>query len=241
MTEFLVGMAFGAVLAAIVARFLARRLQAGAAPVAEEARVEPLADIAARAAESQLRAQQAEFARLRREQDERAAQAKREHDALLRRAGAGIAEVKAQALRHCDSLADEIHQLLGVVKTFERWHAEMSTLLAHNREMHAKSEEFSAIVQQVVIVALNATIEAARAGEHGRGFAVVANEIRSLAGRAEKLSKDYRANLYKNDLITTTTFQDLQAGGKMIVGAVTGLDLINGKSRAVLTEEATLA
>ena len=49
------------------------------------------------------------------------------------------------------------------------------------------------------------------------------------------------ANLYKNDLITTTTFQDLQAGGKMIVGAVTGLELINNKSRDVLTAGAGAA
>ncbi|TAK76089.1 MAG: chemotaxis protein, partial [Aquabacterium sp.] len=109
------------------------------------------------------------------------------------------------------------------------------------REMHQRNDEFSAIVEQVVIVALNASIEAARAGEHGRGFAVVANEVRTLAGRAERLSKDYRANLYKNDLITTTTFQDLQAGGKMIIGAVTELQLINGKTKSVLTEEAVAA
>lgn len=156
------------------------------------------------------------------------------HEDLLREAGQVAQAVQSKALRNCESLGQEITQLLGLVKTFERWHAEMNTLLAHNREMHTKSEEFSAIVDQVVIVALNASIEAARAGEHGRGFAVVANEIRGLAARAEKLSKDYRNNLYKNDLITTTTFQDLQAGGKMIVGAVTNLELINNKSRTVL-------
>jgi len=89
-------------------------------------------------------------------------------------------------------------------------------------------------VNQVIIVALNASIEAARAGAHGRGFAVVASEVRDLAQRAEKLSKSYRANLYQNDLITTTTFQDLQAGGKMIIGAVIGLDLINKKTKEAL-------
>ncbi|MBH9578165.1 hypothetical protein I7X39_14850 [Inhella sp. 1Y17] len=118
-----------------------------------------------------------------------------------------------------------------VVRTFERWEQEMHHLLAHNREMHSRNEEFASIVEQVVIVALNASIEAARAGEHGRGFGVVAAEIRNLAGRAERLSKEYRANLYKNDMITTATFQDLQAGSKMITSAISGLDLMSNRAR----------
>ena len=135
--------------------------------------------------------------------------------------------VSANVLVSSHSLARDVNALLGLVKTFERWHGDMNILITHNREMHAKNDEFSSIVRQVVIVTLNASIEAARAGELGRGFAVVADEMRSLAARAEKLSKDYRANLYQNDLITTHTFQDLQAGGKMIIASVVGLDLIN--------------
>jgi hypothetical protein len=83
----------------------------------------------------------------------------------------------------------------------------------------------SSIVRQLIIVALNASIEAARAGAMGRGFAVVAEEMRSLSVSAEKLAQDFRSGLYENDLITTTTFQDMQAGGKMVVGALTGLEL----------------
>ncbi|MFY7942838.1 MAG: chemotaxis protein, partial [Burkholderiaceae bacterium] len=67
-------------------------------------------------------------------------------------------------------------------------------------------------------------------------FNVVADEMRGLAARAEKLSKDYRDSLYANDLITTTTFQDLQASGKMIMGSVIGLDLINQKTQDVLKD-----
>jgi len=141
---------------------------------------------------------------------------------------------KDKTLDNCDALGQAIEKLLGLAKTFERWHADMSALITHNREMHSKNDEFSSIVRQVVIVTLNASIEAARAGEQGRGFAVVANEMRELAARAEALSKDYRSNLYENDLITTTTFQDLQAGGKMIIGSVIGLDLINKKTKEVL-------
>jgi methyl-accepting chemotaxis protein len=123
------------------------------------------------------------------------------------------------------TLSSALEDLLGISKTFERWHEDMSSLLSHNRGMHAKNDQFASIVRQIVIVALNASIEAARAGDMGRGFAVVADEVRQLAGRAETLSKSYSASLYQNDLITTTTFQDMQAGGKMILGAVTGLNV----------------
>jgi len=123
----------------------------------------------------------------------------------------------------------------SLVKTFERWHADMNELIIHNREMHHKNDEFASIVKYMIIVTLNASIEAARAGQAGRGFAVVADEMRTLAARAESLSVGYKNSLHQNDLITTTTFQDLQAGGKMIIGSLTGLNLINNRIKDELT------
>jgi methyl-accepting chemotaxis protein len=159
--------------------------------------------------------------------------AQQHHDAL-HQTQRQSAHVRHQARGHNQALATAIDELLGVSKTFERWHADMSILLTHNHGMHQKNDDFALIVRQMVIVTLNASIEAARAGEMGRGFAVVADEMRSLASRAESLSADYRRNLYENDLIATSTFQDMQAGGKMIMGALTGLDLINQKSLTAL-------
>lgn len=149
--------------------------------------------------------------------------------------------MRSRVRGHASELADGIRDMHRAELTFDRWNTDMKVLLEHNRGMHHKNDEFSTIVRQMVIVALNASIEAARAGGIGRGFAIVANEMRDLSARAEALSGDYRRTLHENDLITAVTFQDMQASGRMIMGALRGLDLTNRKSLESLSEASVAA
>ncbi|MFX8067368.1 hypothetical protein ABTK78_19995, partial [Acinetobacter baumannii] len=55
---------------------------------------------------------------------------------------------------------------------------------------------------------------------------VVASEVRSLAARSEELSKSYRNSLHLNDLTTTATFQDIQAGGTMITASLSSVEAL---------------
>ncbi|MBK4737253.1 chemotaxis protein [Noviherbaspirillum sp. DKR-6] len=144
---------------------------------------------------------------------------------------------RAQLEQQARQMEDEAQRLKDLNITFERWHEQMISLMQQNQDMHAMNAELSSIVRHVIIVSLNASIEAARVGTVGRGFAVVASEVRQLATRSEELSKQYSANLHRNDLTTTATFQDIQAGGKMIMASLSGLGAKAGQIVAELQQE----
>jgi len=141
-----------------------------------------------------------------------------------RKSETAVLDAKTQWQEEAQRIAGEAARLRGLAATFERWHEQMISLMTQNQDMHAKNHELASIVRHVLIVSLNASIEAARAGTAGRGFGIVASEVRSLATRSEELSKSYRDSLHRNDVTTTATFQDIQAGGKMIAASLSSVE-----------------
>ncbi|HRI47942.1 MAG TPA: methyl-accepting chemotaxis protein, partial [Ignavibacteriaceae bacterium] len=130
-----------------------------------------------------------------------------------------VTEAALQAKKAGEAASEGGNVIKGTIDRMNRIADVVKNAAATVQDLGTNSEQIGSIVQvindiadQTNLLALNAAIEAARAGEQGRGFAVVADEVRKLAERTTKATKEIGEMIRKIQKDTSDAVESMVVG-----------------------------
>ncbi|MBE7414826.1 MAG: type IV pili methyl-accepting chemotaxis transducer N-terminal domain-containing protein [Deltaproteobacteria bacterium] len=134
------------------------------------------------------------------------------------------------ALEGGSIVSDAISAMMEVARATSATSDTIKSLNRSSVEIGTIVSVINDIADQTNLLALNAAIEAARAGEQGRGFAVVADEVRKLAERTTKATKEISVMIGAIQGETGKAVSAMSAGSKKVEN---GVSLANSAGAAL--------
>jgi twitching motility protein PilJ len=141
---------------------------------------------------------------------QRVAESAREAEEVARSAS-------ATALKGGEAVERTVSGILEIRETVAETTRKVKRLAESSQEISKIVALISQIASRTNLLALNASIEAARAGEAGRGFAIVADEVRQLADRAAKASKEIEQIVLQIQSETGSVMTAMEEGTQQVI------------------------
>jgi twitching motility protein PilJ len=123
----------------------------------------------------------------------------------------------ATALKGGEAVERTVAGILEIRETVAETTRKVKRLAESSQEISKIVALISQIASRTNLLALNASIEAARAGEAGRGFAIVADEVRQLADRAAKASKEIEQIVLQIQSETGSVMTAMEEGTQQVI------------------------
>ena len=121
------------------------------------------------------------------------------------------------ALKGGEAVERTVAGILQIRETVAETTRKVKRLAESSQEISKIVALISQIASRTNLLALNASIEAARAGEAGRGFAIVADEVRQLADRAAKASKEIEQIVLQIQGETGSVMTAMEEGTQQVI------------------------